>query len=219
MNGGLPKVFTAEEYEHAATNESLERSFDAAWTLPLNVINGLDEMGLIKRDITQASYGQLVLIKGAIQLLDLRMLQELWDGLMKAIVGDLPASTAAHKRKKQEAEAEAKNMVGIVSKLPHALQFKVFGENANTWSTLKPDHMIINPFDFAMKHGATISGEWFTLGVIDAKPTDVEDLSRLIHANDIEQGMLTMLGQLRTLMGRSDSDYGITPVAVFRKIE
>lgn len=219
MHAGLPKIFGAEEHEQASTNESLERSFDAAWSLPLNVINALDANELINRDITKTTYGQLVMIKGTIQIIDLRLLQGLWDGMVKMMVGDLPTSTSAQRKKKQDSEAEARNIVSMISKLPHTLQFKVFNEYASIWSTLKPEHMVINPFDFAMKHGATISGEWFALGVVDAKPSDVEDIFSLPSASDLELGMLGMISQLKELMGRPKTDYGITPVAVFRKIE
>jgi hypothetical protein len=219
LDGGIPKLLSGEASEQVSLNESLERSFDAAWALPLNVINGLDEMGLVHRDITKANYGQMVLVKGAIQLIDLRMLQNLWGLIVNHTLGELPASTPAHKKAKQAAAAEAKNMAELVSKLPHSLQFKMNGENASVWSTLQPEHMIINPFDFAMKHGASIKGEWHMLAVVDAKPNDVEDDTMFNSPSPIEAGFLVMISQLKVLMGRQDGDYGVTPVAVFRKIE
>ncbi|VEB42949.1 Uncharacterised protein [Chromobacterium violaceum] len=219
LEGGIPKILNSRLSEDASTNESLERSFDAAWSLPLNVINALDQHGLVNRDISSTNYGQLVLIKGAIQLLDLSMLQNMWDGIAKMMVNELPTATSAQKKAKQEAEKEAKDMASVISKLPHTLQFKVFNDEAMVWSTLKPEHMIINPFDFAMKHGATISGEWFALGIVDAKPSDIEDFDKIATSNELEKGLLFMLSQLRSVMGRSLGDYGITPVAVFREIK
>jgi hypothetical protein len=47
----------------SAVRKSMEREFDAAWSIPLDVINALDERGMIRRDIDSAVMGQLVLFQ------------------------------------------------------------------------------------------------------------------------------------------------------------
>lgn len=220
MEGGLAKVFRAEEAESGTNKRSMERQFDAAWSLPLNVINGLDERGLINRDINSASIGQMVLFRGRLQLVDLMLVKDLWAPIIAMMNGAAGKGKTAHQKQAAMAEKrEMENLALILSKLPHTLQMRMFNSEANVWATLDHESMIINPVDFAMKHGSCIDGEWIVLGVLDAHPDNPELGYEFPEPmSELESGMLQMLLGLRTTFGRQPTDFGMTPIAVFRTI-
>jgi hypothetical protein len=218
---GAPKLLIGGEMRNTeAVGEGLEQQFDTAWTIPLEVINELDRSGYIVPDLHAASLGQIVMFKGRIQIIDLRMVQELWEPIltMQAKNGQAAAKTQqARKAATMELE-EAKQMIKVISKLPHTMQMRAFGPDAQLWSTLNPSALTINNEDLAFKHGATIPGEWMVMGILDAKPDSDEEMSFPENIGEVEGGMLQLMVALRFLFGRKLTDYGITPIAVFRPI-
>jgi len=87
------------------------------------------------------------------------------------------------------------------------------------WGTLNPDAMVSAATDLAFKYGPSIPGDWIILGVMDAKPFDFNDEIKLpVGLGDLERGMLQMALQLKAVFGRSTLDYGITPLAIYRKV-
>lgn len=216
-HAGFGRLAGYESADSDAITQSIERQFDAGWSTPLNVINALDQQGYIHRNLEQAQFGQLVLFSGRIQLVDMMMVKDLWEPVGRMEVAKMATATKPQQAAKKEAERQMRDMMDILQRLPHTLQLKMFTDAEQLWATLKPEHMTINPTDFALKHGPMIPGEWKLIGALDARPDQlVLDPARL-HT-DMEVGILHMMIGLRTVFGRAESDYGITPLAIFRAV-
>ncbi|TJZ75575.1 hypothetical protein FAZ21_06570 [Chitiniphilus eburneus] len=220
FDAGIKGLLSAGGSDGESIATSLERHFDASWTLPLNVINALDERGMIHRELSTARFGNLVMVKGRIQFVDLRMVQGIWGPIMELSVGSQKnAMTSAQRRKQSEGVKTSGALVQILSKLPHALQMRMYGFGNQIWASLKHESMIVNPEDFAFKHGDRIPGEWVCLGLLDAVPDADDDDIQPIGFGDIEEAMLNVLNVLKEQFGRRPSDYGVTPIAIFRKVD
>lgn len=61
-----------------AIREGIERSFDASWSIPLDVIDQLRCNDMISDDLSVAAFGQLVLIEGTLSIYDIEMLKTMY---------------------------------------------------------------------------------------------------------------------------------------------
>lgn len=223
IKGGVPGIAGGETSSTDKIQESIERQFDSTWAAPLNVLRELNERGLIISGVENAALGQIVLVRGTIQVTDVRMLQKLWRPVVKADEAKnlAAAKTDAERKKIQRASRESSNIVDLVELLPHALQFHIRNDDCACWATLAPEQMTINPADLAFKHGPAIPGDWLTLGILDAKPSSSHDsfMEAITHVNSpMQLGMVQVLHGLREAFGRGASDYGITPLAIYRPV-
>ncbi|MCA8105760.1 hypothetical protein SB394_21580 [Burkholderia sp. BCCIQ04A] len=218
---GAPKLLLGGEARSSETaSNGIETQFDASWTIPIEVINELDSRGFIAKNISTAQLGQLVLLRGRLQIIDLRMVQELWEPIIAAQTEEAKSSakTALERKTAATEAATNKQMIKVISKLPHTMQMRLFNDEYQAWSTLSPSSLTINAEDLAFKHGASMPGEWWTLALLDARPADDDNFAVPDALSDIESGMLQMLIGLRVFFGRQSRDYGVTPVAVFRSV-
>ena len=223
VGGGIPGIARGEAGGVESNQESIERQFDATWAAPLNVLRELNARGHIIDGVGNAALGQVVLMRGTIQVTDVRMLQKLWRPVVKAEEAKnlAAAKTDPEKKKIQRAAKEAASLVDLVEMLPHALQFHIRGKEAACWATLDPDQMTINPADLAFKNGPSIPGEWLALGILDARPSSLQVglLEAMEHVNSpIQLGMVQVLHGLREAFGRGEKDYGITPLLIYRVV-
>ncbi len=131
-------------------------------------------------------------------------------------------ASKANKTKAQQSAKETAGLVEVVEQLPHTLQLRIRSGQNSCWGTLAPEQMTINPADLAFKHGAAIPGKWKVLGLLDAKPSnsEIDYMMEVAHAQGpVMPGMLQMLMGLRQMFGRVDTDYGITPLAIYRTVD
>lgn len=223
ISGGIPGIARGETTGSDKTNESIERQFDATWVGPLNVLRELNAQGFITESIDSALLGQTVLITGEIQVVDLRMVQKLWRPIMMQEASKAMATAAkAQRAAVAQAQSEVKSIVEIVEQLPHTLQMRINSLGQRFWGTLDPEQMTVNPSDLAFKYGALIPGEWSVLALLDAEPSlaEADSIMAVVEAEgQFLPGMLQMLGGLRTMFGRGTTEYGVTPLAIYRKIE
>ncbi|MFT3815265.1 MAG: hypothetical protein QM740_18115 [Acidovorax sp.] len=223
IKGGVPGVAGGESSSTDKIQESVERQFDATWAAPLNVLRELNARGLIIDGVDRAALGQIVLVRGTIQVTDVRMLQKLWRPVVKAQEAKnlAEAKTESERKKIHRMSRDETSAVDLIELLPHALQFHIRNDEVACWATLDPDQMTINPADLAFKHGPSIPGEWLTLGVLDGKPSSPQEgfLEAVKHVNSpIQLGMVQVLKGLREAFGRGEDDYGITPLVIYRAV-
>ncbi|MBC7926100.1 MAG: hypothetical protein H7039_10640 [Bryobacteraceae bacterium] len=216
VKAGL-KVLEAAFGDTGATQRLIERQFDSGWSLPLNLLDGLDEEGFIHDDIWPAGIGQVVLISGSLRILDIRLMRDLWGSAVKL-------ARAGQKKKPDQHDTE-KTVVEILSRLPHALQMNLIGSPPGrgaiafmAWTTLNPEHMTVNPDDLAFKHGADLVGLWHCIAVVDALP-EKERPQPVSSGREMEDAMVQMLSGLREAFGRPPQAFGVTPLLIFRKCE
>lgn len=217
---GFPKILGAEFSGADATQSAVERQYDAAWHLPLNLLKELNERGYVEPDITAARLGQIVHFKGKLQVIDLRMVQRMWEPLVEIQSLELPVQTASQRKGKAEQTRKQKHVVKILENMPHTLQMRGFNDENQVWSTLVPEHLSINPADLSFKHGVSIPGEWSMIAVLDAHPVRADDELNLPRGiGEVESGILQMMLMLKVYFGKQDDDFGVTPLAIYRRVE
>ncbi|MRW88827.1 hypothetical protein GJ699_02380 [Duganella sp. FT80W] len=205
------------------TNEhSLEINIDAAFSRPQETLDALFDAGYISGGLSNSPVGALVLVKGSITLVDIRILRDLWVDMGEMVAANETASIQNIKerqrvavQKKKEFEALAK----MIAKLPHSLQGTLFTDSDAAWFTLKPECLLASADDLTFKHGSALQGEWHTLGILDALPDGLyfgSDAQNYHQLSPIEIAMGTMLNGVREGLGRPVDRYGITPIMIFR---
>lgn len=200
------------------SSSAKEQSFDASWSLPLNLLDRLSELRFIHPDITRAPIGGLVLNSGTPRLLDIKLLREVWTpgtGLMEA------DTKLTHQNKTQHiaARAKMKSVGDIIKAMPPQAQISLIDEDQNQiWACLQDEHLVVTASSLALTHGASISGTWHVLAVLDAKPDQDEPSVPAVAESSLMEAASTLLASVRGLMGRNPASYGVTPLLIFRSV-
>ena len=132
---------------------------------------------------------------------------------------------------KSPAEESLDLMLEMLPVLPHSLSVIVSGAEGVSWANLKEEHLIGGGSDLILKHGMDIPGEWHMLGILDAHPdlggqAAVEANNAINFADPLRLQSNSLVGQLaaimspifRVLVGRPGSNFGITPLMIFRQV-
>lgn len=215
---GLTATRAATE-DNTTMGKQSERHYDSGAVALYSVIDRLDELGFIKKNISATAMGQLLLCSGTIKFHDIRMMRDLWDPIMKMSINQQAnqAGGKANKSLLQHKTKEAELLKSILSALPHALLMTLFSEGQSLWASLEEEHLKINSDDITLKHGANFAGKWHVLAILDAKPDD-NSITSPVTGNELFDGMTEMLTVIRTVLGRPANAYGITPIAIFRAV-
>lgn len=218
------------------SNESLELTHDATWSLPLQLLDLLAEKNLITIGSSDSRLGSLSLISGNIVVFDVTTMKKslpffanYMELQKRNIAKTLPPKAKKSKKTPHdinELEVSDGMTVGVISNfldiIPTSVQMELYDDHGNkSWMTLNPEWLTINATDLALKYGSTLPGQWHVLGIIDAIPESLNNSSKFTHeeTNEMKSGIYGMIDELKNLLGRSDSQYGITPILMFRAIE
>lgn len=221
---GIPTI-TGGKLSHSETPvKSSERLYDGIPTMPREMIDKLDELGFIGRELKEDNLGRLVLLEGTLGVLDVGMLKEMIEPAINFYVKDL------QKTNTKESRAEAKDInslkaevIQFLRSVPYALQSRLLVRNQSSnkldevWMTLNREELVVKSHDLNFKHGEFITGKWYLLGVLDALPND--DFVYENQKTEVQVGIEAILTVLRTFVGRATTSFGITPIAIFRNIE
>lgn len=212
---GLVGVSTRDSDQFS---EGIEKIFDFSQAVPLSAIEALHTNGYINTDIENANYGQIVLLTGTIKLFDLSVFSTIWDDLMKEHIKQENIRNNV-KPKDKSLPFEYKIASKILGAMPSFISLKTtsMAENYTAWSTLEHQYVVGNSFDFSLKHSHSIQGKWHVLGVLDAKPYD--DAEYNSETDDMLDHFSVMMQAVRELAGRKEGEYGVTPIAIWRKVE
>lgn len=205
--------------QSSIVSETLERNYDASWSLPLNVLSALQSNNFIHAGFAGAKIGNLVMTSGRAKLLDVGMLKSMWRVGLNATLSGMPTTTSAHKRARTELKDTWEKIGGIIDNVPRSVQLHLSTDECAVWTTLSQDGMIINPDDLALKYGGKIVGDWHIIGIFDARPEQGEAEEQVEQEEmGLLTGMFGMMDGIRGMVGRPENAYGITPIAIFRKI-
>lgn len=222
VKGGIPAVMQGTGNLDQGISESIERQFDATWSTTLDVLRELNAQNFIVSDIENALLGQIVQLKGHIQINDVRMLEKLWQPMIKMEANQkIQAAKGSDRAALKKQLDENTHIARIIELLPHMLQMRLWSSEYAAWSTIEPSYLTINPLDMAFKHGASIPGEWTIISIMDAKPSNVElDYleAKINSGSGVMSVMPDFLKGIREALGRAPEDYGITPIAIYRKV-
>jgi hypothetical protein len=227
---------SAEDQTAAQSSHLLDSSYDPFWGNAIALLDQLKERQLLNLDLHTAGVGELVLLKGQLKILDLRMLQQGWDMPMimsKLGLGDISNMTHAQIENNKLA-------MEIIKLLPHTVQAQIYcpaeegREFSAAWMTLDPQSMVVSSGDILMKYGDSVPGTWNVLAIKDAliDQGPVIDLERIAKtkeigwenaANERHTTIIALLAEIlapvaRKVMGRPGIYYGVTPILAFREI-
>ena len=217
---GMPTI-TGGKLSHANTlSNTGERTYDPIPSMPSDVIHRLDELGFIGRELNSDNLGGLVLLSGRLGILDISLLKDMMDVMFKQAAEEKASleSNTSKRKKVYEQELKANQPIAdVLKRIPYSLEARLLVGCDEIWMTLNRDEIIGNAYEINFKHGDFLSGDYYVLGVLDATPND--DYENPIHLGELKIAMSAMLQELKKLMGRPNSCYGMTPIAIFRTIK
>lgn len=220
---GSAAVASASATGTLSNQELAERTFDPAAALPIEVMNRLDEANFINKNVVNAPVGSLTLVKGSISLRDFSQFNSFWPILKKVMPIKLFASYIPkldHGATITTNDIET-SIKTLLETTPYPIQMTLKGTQGEFWSTLGDDNFIISTIDLFLKHTKDLPGEWFVLGVVDGHPDESsqDDKSDEDNEGDFLEKLHNGLAMFRSLFGRPDRCYGISPLIIFRKVK
>lgn len=205
-------------------SQSLTRKFDPRWLVPLTFLDNVQ--GRLKRSISDAGLGDLVLVSGRLHIIDTAFLQSMYSKDSLRVIAERNALDRATKAS-EEFNYEVFDLeLEMVTSTEPQIQLHFDTHLAKLWSTLRPEALITPPSELAVKHGATVSGDWYLLCLKDAEPIPTPE-SYLAHENSLRERFNDMpmlaeaidfMNHARRLFGRPIGTFGITPLLIFRKL-
>lgn len=234
---GIAKVQgAAEDQIGEQWGRAVAGDYDPFWGNALALIDYLKDKKLLRYDLHYAGIGELVMLKGDLKILDLRLLQEGWN--MPMIMSKLGLGDTSNMTQQQI--DNNKLAMEIIKLLPHTVQAQIYcpeeGERkfSAAWMTLDPAGMVVPPGDILMKYGNRISGTWSMLAIkdalLDSGPViDFDQINKTREigwekaADEKHTTIISLLTEIlapvaRKVMGRPGIYYGVTPILVFREI-
>ncbi len=224
-NANIPLVASGKMGSDHSAQTSSEHLYDGLPTMPREMINRLDELGFIHRDLNVDMLGNLVLLKGRLGIVDIGVAKELINPALNFHIKDLQKDNKT-KKLAQELKSNQKDMVDFFSALPFSLEATLLVNDGNVdeetgipyanevWMTLNRDEMVGSPHDLNFKHGQYLAGQWYVLGILDALPFDGFTFNTT--ESELREGIGTLIKLMKEMVGRPETSFGITPIAIFR---
>lgn len=222
---GIPTVANGKVATDHSASLGAEHQYDATHTMPREMINRLDELGFIHRELDAGQLGSLVLLEGRLSVVDVSVIKEFMEPAADFMIGTMPSITDSHKKKKAEMAKALKPALKFIQEVPYALEGKLLVETGEfredgvplcteVWMTLSRNEMSNAGLDINFKHGEFMSGKWYVLGVLDAIPFD--DFTYYTDQNEIKSLVTQTMTMLKEQFGRPSVAFGMTPIAIFR---
>jgi hypothetical protein len=230
----LAKMDTKE-----AEKRSISRTFDPRWLVPLLFLD--KAASALRRDISTAEIGSLVLVTGKLVITDVGLIHSMWNSpamkrhILKSMLSgnEEENSTNRHDRRSsrkstaKQDTTEQEALFEIMPHMPHSPQINIISNEKATWATIDPKHLVGTVQDLTLKHGPMVSGEWSLVGIYDAKPFSEDDpgfmnFDDLLAIGALQESLwkvaVDMAMPIRQALGRPFLSYGVTPLLIFREI-
>lgn len=220
--GTLPGLAQMGGKRSRTTSDSAEETYDTFWANAFSFLRQLEANYAVPLD--KARLGSLVKFDAFLQFVDLRIIHSMWGAIAQARLDSLPVPDPSLPKKKQremkpDFSAEEKLGLALLPKLPHLLHMTFLAADENTpfrfWAALNPEHLTITSEDLTMKFGAVIDGKWTVVGIVDG---GIGDSSPALPINDLLDGVIKALVNVREMLGRPKDHWGITPYAIYTPI-
>lgn len=224
----LPTIANGKMGTDHSANTSSEHLYDGIPTMPREMINKLDELGFIHRVLDESMLGNLVLYEGRLGVLDVGVAKELLEPALNMHIRELDKNKET-KKLAHDMRSNLKEMTIFYKNIPFGLEARLLVSTGNfhpesgiplcdeVWMTLNRDEMSGSPYDLNFKHGEFMSGKWYVLGVLDALPYD--NFTYTTAPNELKDGISELITTMQKMIGRPDSAFGMTPIAIFRVLK
>jgi len=207
------KILKAEAKSTEDGSEGIEHQFDASWSVPLEVLDRLKSLSLVRESAKMAGLGSIILTDCYLRVIEFASMENLWEPAMRIFLAS-----------SQPSQPIIPDVIPTISEalksMPRAIHAHFLTKDAVLWSSLQPENLTIPTADLTLKYGGTVSGSWKLLYLLDAWADSGEppDVSSVWSAGQMMDGILTAMHGLRTMMGRPANWIGITPLMIFRDI-
>ncbi|MEJ2897651.1 DUF6414 family protein [Bordetella avium] len=218
--GGIPGVLKGGGSSVESVTETMERSFNTEWSIPLNLLDTLSEANYVSKGLNGAPIGSVIHIHGQANIIDISFMQAGWSAFTDLMLGQVKTthSNKAAKAAEKTEVAQLGAALKVMPPMPQLYLSTVGGEVA--WSVLHEDHMLIDPSALTLTYGANIKGDWHVLAVLDALPDGNDTPGTSIKiGKPISDGLLPVMEAIREAMGRPGDAYAVNPIAIFRAIK
>ncbi|MBB4285363.1 DUF6414 family protein [Roseospira goensis] len=223
----IPVIATIEGGGETATSEAvaetLSQTYDPLWANALAFFRDLEARALLHDDVSRAAIGQFVSCTGPLTVVSTEHVQHAYQNKeqMEKQVGQIHPVTGEVKTK--EAIDFDVYMFGAIRP---QIQAYVYTAHGQVFSNLKPGGLITAPSHLTMNYGVTIEGTWTLIGIKDADPEgDLASVQQRLTAlaqqhreSPFLLEAIQLLSRFRLMLGRPLTCYGVTPLALFRRI-
>lgn len=223
IKAGLP-IIGAKTNASESWTRSQERFFDSSWSLPLNLLDKLFEAGKMKSNLIDAKLGDIVLIKGMMKVFDAQMVHLCMPIVKKIKINELKnEKNASLKTKLKKELSDLENAEELMKILPENTHID-FADSCGhcSWMSVDPLNLTTTLSDISLKYGHFIPGEWNILCIVDAyaddSKTDNPSAPYPSISNDLKAAIEPMLVMMRSMMGRPEGSFGVTPLIIFRSL-
>lgn len=219
---GMPTVTGGRMGNDHTVNTTSEHLYDGLPTMPREMINRLDELGFIYRDLTPDNLGALVLLKGYLNITDIEVMKGVVDPTIKFMFNNLPTNSGAERAELKKLQDQMSPLIEFIKNIPFALSCNLFVKTeevdslTEVWMSLAREDMSSTIHDINFKHGDKLAGQWYVLGVLDAIPNSLDNNKNLLPDNDEMDQLRKSMSEMMKMFGRSEEAYGMTPIAIFR---
>lgn len=226
---GIPKLFGAQLTGEDVGQSSSERTYDQSWPMLIQTVEELLARGYICDGALGVPVSSLIRLRGVMQLVDLRILRDLWNPLSKM----LKQHQKGGGKQVQGALPDMGSLAEIAKFVPHPLvvqlvtsdkpdgqPFSVGESSLNAWGLLDKENLIGTADSFAIMNGGIVPGEYWMIAVLDVGSTTELpqiDFSTLTSGNTFEFA-LYMQQMIRTMFGRPHYANGVTPLMIYRRL-
>ena len=222
---GIPGMASGTVTGTDADSSGTERRFDLGWLTVLQTIDELSRRGYIRDDTIGVPVGSIVRVHGLMQLVDLRIMRDMWTPMTKIM------RTQGGNKKRAAGEFNPGAVAELAKFLPHPLVVQLlsssspygepmtFGEESvKLWGMLAPQNVVGTADTFSLMNGGIVPGDYVIIGVLDAGAGEVPDVETLFPPTNTFNFMLSMQQTMREMFGRSDDANGITPLLIYRSL-
>ncbi len=238
---GGPRDFIHGEYNSEKTGEEdYEELMDMAHVLPRHLINLLDERGMIAKKLATNHLGRLVLVKGLFHMIDVDQFSDLAEPIIK-IYKKTVSEEEFNESLRDFTEDDLKDFINIFKSYPLRFQANLkvntpasnatgkIPEEVYAWMSLQEEYFTHSFIDFSLKHTNVSTEDFYVLGVLDAIPEkflNTEDekkklelMQKVVTSNVLGEFSFKFGAAFKSLVGRPDEFYGVSPICIFRNID
>lgn len=221
---GVPTVTGGKMGNDHSVSTTSEHQYDGIPTMPREMINKLDELGFIQKELDPSNLGNIVLVEGYLNITDIEVMKGVIDPTLKFMMNGLPNTTSAHKERKKKLEATVTPLVDFMKNVPFALSCNLFVPSENdqliqVWMSLSREDMSTVIHDINFKHGEKLAGKWYVLGILDAIPNSLDSSNITLPSIGEMEQFKSAMSEMMKIFGREDEAYGMTPIAIFRVLK
>lgn len=219
---GLTAVAKAEGKISKSFSESSEETYDPFWMHAYTFLQDLEANFAVP--LNTARVGDMVKFRGLVQLLDLKILRNLWEPGLRAFVlsqgqTQQPSTQQLPRKKSREQQQQAKISepikagLELLKEVPHLLHMTFLAPDGfRFWAAAQPEYPTISSEHLVMKYGAVLDGLWTVVGVVDGT---IGDPPAPLPISPVLDSFITAMTSLREAIGRPKDHWGITPIAIY----